>query len=127
MLAAATTTAVPVWTLFTFVMASILGLYGITIKRLLAEKKEKKNGNCTTIAVPENTPQHEHEYVTTQMCDQGKQTIRAEMKVVGMEVTHVKEIVTRFEQSHKNEHEIMVNHFDQSLEQVKELIEKNNS
>ncbi len=129
MLAAATTAVpIPIWTFFAFIMASQMGLYGLFVRSLFASRKEKKkNGNCTkniTVTTPEIIP-HEHEYVTTQMCEQTQKTIRAEVRILGVEVSHVKEIVGRFEETHKNEHNIMVIHFDQNMEQLKELITKN--
>lgn len=130
MLAVATSAAIsiPIWTFFTFIMASQMGLYGLFVRSLLASRREKKkNGNgCKTTIAPA-TPPHEHEYVTVQMCDQTQQVVRAEMKIVVVEISHVKEIVTRFENAHKDEHSTMVTHFDRSMEQIKELIEKNNS
>ena len=123
---AAATTSVPIWGLFTFLMGSQLALYGIIIKQALTKRKGK-NGPCNknmTITSPATAP-HEHEYVTEQMCKQTQKTIRAEVQILGVVVSHVKEIVGRFEQAHKTEHETMVGHFDQNMEQLKELIKKN--
>lgn len=119
MFLAVATTSVPIWGLFTFLMGSQLALYGIIIKQALTKRKEK-NGHCyksRTTTISKIIP-HEHEYVTNQMCEMTQQTIRAE-------VSHVKEIVGRIEETHKSTHEIMVKHFDQSMKQLKELIEKN--
>ncbi len=128
MLAVVTTAVpIPIWALFVFLMGSQMGLYGLFVRSLLVTKREKKkNGNGNKTITTSETLPHDHEYVTVPMCDQAQQTIRAEMQVIVVEVSHVKEIVARFEQSHKNEHDNMVNHFDQNMNQLKELIIRNN-
>lgn len=124
----ATDIIIPLWGVLTLICTFVLAIFIAFIRVLCTMLGKKKNGNngCSSNgpAPTLSVPNHNHTFITKDMCEQTQQTMHAEMKLLQTNIDHLNEKMDSMATNHTKEHETLSDHLDDRLDRIEKFIEK---